>query len=249
MGGVNEIVLSVSIIVMLKAGTVVGSASGFFYTLNNKLFLATNQHVFMDAKKNLFPDHFRLKLHTDLHDVSKNQDFDIPLYLDGKPLWKTHPKFPEADVALIEISQKEIQGRFQIKAWSKQAFLPESYRLEPGEDVFIMGYPLSFYDTANNLPIFRNAMIASVYRVYFQNHPYFLTDANLHPGTSGSPVITKPKNVWIDDKGNTDMVTGTVYYLVGVHSGVIDTSATHGERIGLGAAWYSELLEDIAITF
>jgi hypothetical protein len=233
----------------MKSGNVVAHASGFFYTSNDRLFLVTNQHVFRDPKKNLYPDHFRLTLHTDANDISKNADFDIPLYSNGNPLWKTHPSFQDADVALIEVDQKALRSHFLIKAWSKERFFPKTYRLEPGEDVFIIGYPLSFYDVVNNLPIFRNAMIASAYRVNFQNQPYFLTDANLHPGTSGSPVITKPKNVWIDDKGNTNMVTGTVYFLVGVHSGTIDTSVTHGEKIGLGAAWYSELIEDIVSVF
>jgi hypothetical protein len=41
------------------------------------------------------------------------------------------------------------------------------------------------------------------------------------------------------------MLTGTVYYLLGVHSGTVDTSVTHGQSIGLGAAWYIELVEDI----
>ncbi len=33
---INEIVLTVSIIMQIKAGAVVGSASGFFYTKNEK---------------------------------------------------------------------------------------------------------------------------------------------------------------------------------------------------------------------
>jgi hypothetical protein len=121
--------------------------------------------------------------------------------------------------------------------------------LEPGEDVFIMGYPLGFHDQRLNLPIFRNAMVASTYRVPFQGLPLFLTDANLHPGTSGSPVITKPKSAWVDDKGNTNIIVGTVYYLVGVHSGTVDPSVTGGQPIGLGAAWYAELVEDIVAQF
>jgi len=112
-----------------------------------------------------------------------------------------------------------------------------------------MGYPETFHDRRHNLPIFRNAMIASSYRVPFQGMPLFLTDANLHPGTSGSPVITKPKSAWVDDKGNTNLVTGTVYYLVGVHSGTIDPAMTGGKDIGLGAAWYADLVEDIAAQF
>lgn len=245
----NEILLTVTIIMQLKAGLVVGSASGFFYTRGDRLFLVTNQHVMRDEKKGVIPDALRLRLHTDVNNISRNDNFDIPLYTDKKQLWKIHPQFKDADIALIELDKKILQPRYIVKAWNKNSFLPKEYRLDPGEDVFVIGYPLSFHDVANNLPIFRNAMIASTYRVYFQNLPLFLTDANLHPGTSGSPVITKPKSTWVDDSGNTSLVTGTVYYLVGVHSGTVDKAVTGGQEIGLGASWYAELIEDIAMLF
>ena len=246
---IHEIVLTVSIIIQLSSGAVVGSASGFFYTKGDKLFLVTNQHVMRDQKKEIEPDTLRLRLHTDSNNIALNDDFDIPLYADKKPLWKIHPQFKDADVALIEIDRKKLQQKFSVKALNKDSFLPKNYRLDPGEDVFVMGYPLSFHDIQNNLPIFRSAMIASTYRVYFQSLPLFLIDANLHPGTSGSPVITKPKSTWVDDAGTTNLVTGTVYYLVGVHSGTVDKSVTGGQEIGLGAAWYAELIEDIASLF
>jgi S1-C subfamily serine protease len=246
---INEIVLTVSIIFLVKNGNVIGSASGFFYSRGDKLFLVTNQHVMRDEQKGVFPDKLRLRLHTDVNNTGANDDFEVELYSANKPLWKFHPQFKNADVALIELDAKKLKQKFLIKTWSKDSFLPKNYRLDPGEDVFVMGYPLAFYDTPHNLPIFRNAMIASTFRVNFRNHPLFLTDANLHEGTSGSPVITKPKSTWIDDSGNTNFLTGTVYYLVGVHSGTVDKSITGDQEIGLGAAWYAELIEDIASLF
>jgi hypothetical protein len=149
----------------------------------------------------------------------------------------------------MKLDKAQVQAKYFVKAWSAQAFLPKQYPLHPGEDIFIMGFPLGFHDTSHNLPIFRNAMIASSYGVPFQGLPLFLTDANLHPGTSGSPVITKPKSTWVDDKGNTNLVTGTTYYLIGVHSGTVDPKITSGQQIGLGAAWYAQLIEDIVAQF
>lgn len=250
MAGLNPIVLTVSIITLLNNGIEVGSATGFFYSFGNRIFLVSNKHVFINPKENSYPDKFKLHLHINANDISKNKDFEFPIYSNGKPLWKTHAKFTDADVAVIEIDTNAIkQGGYLIKTFSKENFLPDTYTLDPGEDVFIMGYPLAFYDQSHNLPIFRNAIVASMYGVEFQNMPLFLTDANLHPGTSGSPVVTKPKNIWVDDKGNTNMMTGTIYHLVGVHSGTIDPSMTHGQTIGLGASWYIQLIEDITSTF
>jgi len=242
---INEIVATVTIILQVKAGAVVGSATGFFYSRGDDLFLVTNRHVVEGGQ----PDALRLRLHLTPNDITKNGEVDVPLKKDGASLWKTHPKVAEADIAVIKLDKDVLSKRFLIRSWSKERFLPDNYALDPGEDVFIMGYPLSFHDAAHNLPVFRNAMIASSYRVPFQGAPLFLTDANLHPGTSGSPVITKPKSTWVDDKGNTAIVTGTVYYLLGIHSGTVDPKITGGKEIGLGAAWYITLVDETAAAF
>lgn len=245
----NEIVATVALVFQIKSGAVVGSATGFFYTRNNELFFVTNQHVVRNDTGGVIPDTLRLRLHTDPNDIAKNADIEIPLYKDTQRLWKIHPKNQDADIAVLKLDKAQLQAKYFVKAWSAQAFLPKQYPLHPGEDIFIMGFPLGFHDTTHNLPIFRNAMIASSYGVPFQGLPLFLTDANLHPGTSGSPVITKPKSTWVDDKGNTNLVTGTTYYLIGVHSGTVDPKITGGQQIGLGAAWYAQLIEDIAAQF
>jgi S1-C subfamily serine protease len=245
----NQILVTVSIVLQIKGSIIIGSASGFLYSRNDNLFLVTNQHVMRNEKDGVFPDSLRLRLHTDPNDISKTAEIDLPLYKGADRLWKGHPKHSSADVALLKLDAERVKKDFFVRAWSRENFLPANFPLEPGEDVFIMGYPLSFHDLSHNLPIFRNAMIASTYRVPFQGQPFFLIDASLHPGTSGSPVITKPKSAWVDDKGNTRLMTGTIYYLVGVHSGTIDPKITGGKEIGLGAAWYAELIEDIAAEF
>lgn len=242
--GVHELLLTVAIIAQVQGGNIVGSATGFFYLKNDRLFLVTNKHVFKDNAKNLAPETFVLRLHTDVNDLKRNSEFSVKLYDNGKPLWMVHSTESNADVAVIELSKQDI-ARYVIKAFSKENFLPANLVLNPGEDVFVMGYPLSFHDNKNNLPILRNAFIASAYGIDFQGLPLFLTDANLHPGTSGSPVITKPKNTWQDDKGNTNVIAGTNYYLIGIHSGTVNKDMTGGTEIGLGAAWYSRLIEEI----
>lgn len=243
---IHNIVASVSFVEQVKGGSAIGSATGFFYTRGDDLFLVTNGHVVRDEEKGILPDLLRLRLHRDPNDLTNNGDYDVALYAEGQPLWKTPPAHPGADVALLRLNRAEMTSTFFIKALSAGNFLPERYVLHPGEDIFVMGYPLGFYDDRHNLPVFRNAMIASVHGVPFKGLPLFLTDANLHPGTSGSPVITKPKSTWVDGKGKTHLVTGTVYYLIGIHSG---TWEPRGVPIGLGAAWYVTLIEDTAASF
>ena len=249
---INQIVTTVTYIQQLKSGSIIGTATGFFYAQNNKLFLVTNRHVVQDEQSEINPDTLRLLLHCDPNNIANNDTYDVPLYSSSNtPLWKYHLTSPEIDVILINLDAKVIQDRFFIRIWSASQFLPSMYVLDPGEDVFIMGYPLSFFDHQHNLPVFRNAMIASIYGVPFRKNPYFLTDANLHPGMSGSPVITKPKSTWIDSNGNTNIVTGNPYYIVGIHSGTHSVPLSDGTKksLGLGVAWYIQIVEDIAKTF
>lgn len=247
---INPITKRVTFIQQLSSNNFIGTATGFFYRRENKLFLVTNRHVVIDQKSKMVIDTLRLLLHNDLKTPSNNSTFDVPLYSSEMPLWKDHPNYEQADIVLIELDENEIQGKFLIEAWSASDFLPSKYLLDPGEDVFIMGYPRAFFDKKHNLPVFRNAMIASTYGVSFNGFPYFLTDAHLHPGTSGSPVITKARKNWIDSDGNY-YLAGSDYYILGIHSGTHYTPLGNEikEPLGLGIAWYIRLVEEIAKLF
>src|SRR5262245_7227189 len=99
----NQIVVTVSIVLQLKRGGIIGSATGFFYTRNNDLFLVTNQHVMRNDKDGVIPDALRLRLHTDPNDIRKNAEIDLPLYKGTDRLWKIHPQHTSADVALLKL--------------------------------------------------------------------------------------------------------------------------------------------------
>jgi len=111
----------------------------------------------------------------------------------------------------------------------------------------VIGFPRGLSDSKHNLPLVRNALVSSAYGINFEEAPMFLVDANLHPGMSGSPVLTKPKNIWPDRQGNTNMLTGSPTYFLGVFSATLSVkvSATQEEALGLGAVWYAKLIEDI----
>lgn len=112
-----------------------------------------------------------------------------------------------------------------------------------GQAVLILGFPLGFHDTLHNLPIVRSAIIASSFSHPFKGEPYFLTDARLHRGMSGSPVIanwprrqpffTEPAGGW---------------RLLGIHSSALDVSdrdPEQDERLALNTAWYASLIPEM----
>lgn len=218
----------------MSSGTTLGYATGFFYAHDNRLFLASNRHVMQNA------DVLVLHLHRNRYDLKKNDTHNVQLNDLNGPRWKAHGI---ADVALVEIDAT-LKTQFEITAFSKADFFPDRYVLNPGEELLVMGYPQGYYDALNNLPIFRDATIASAYGVDFNGEPKFLTDANLMEGNSGSPVITKPTQVLIDKSGNVSLIAGEVpHYLVGVHSAGVGKK---DDKLGLGVTWYAHVLEEIA---
>jgi len=62
--------------------------------------------------------------------------------------------------------------------------------LLPGADVWFIGYPENRFDTFHNLPILRRGYIASIPKVDFNAKKLFVIDAQVFPGSSGSPVFT-----------------------------------------------------------
>ncbi len=60
-----------------------------------------------------------------------------------------------------------------------------------GNAVLIVGFPLGFHDNLHHLPVARQAVIASAFGIRFQGQGYFLTDARMHRGTSGAPVVAR----------------------------------------------------------
>ena len=61
--------------------------------------------------------------------------------------------------------------------------------LSVAENVLFVGYPDDRYDKANNLPLVRSGLIASDPKRDFNGLPEFVIDAQVFPGSSGSPVF------------------------------------------------------------
>lgn len=238
---INEIVATVTIIETIKQDSKIGSASGFFYLKNDSLYLITNKHVVYQGN----PEKLKLRLHKNPNDIQDNGDYIIELfYNNGSRMWLEH-SISEIDVVAIPLNTNEISNRFFVKAISKSNFLPENLIIDIGEDVLVIGYPIGFYDTINNLPIYRDAMIASTYPVSFRGNPYFLIDAQLHPGTSGSPIFTKPKSAW-KTKDGTAIIAGNPMYFLGVHSASLSfNNRGKDEALGLNTVWFGQLIEEI----
>ena len=98
-----------------------------------------------------------------------------------------------------------------------------------------------------DFPVTRNAIVSTQYGFPYNGAPAFLTDARMHPGTSGSPVLAGP--VTLITHGGIDL-WGPAYKLLGVHSSTLLQPVEESERrwLDLNTSWYAELIEEIAET-
>lgn len=184
-----------------------------------------------------------MKLHSDPNDLRQNSDYDIPLYKSAKKLW-LEPKQGNVDIVAIKIDSNQLkQHRFFATFFASNNLMPSDIRPHVAKDVFVLGYPLGTYDEIHNLPITRNGTISSAYPIYFNNKPYFLFDANLQEGASGSPVITKFKYIRPKSAGGS-IFSGTSCYLLGIISSTFPPGETH-KPPELNATYYASIIEDM----
>jgi len=233
--------------------TLLGSATGFFFSTedNHRLFLITNRHVVVldhpqpGQAGPQFPDHLVLRLHTSDNDFRLSANYIVPLYRAVAPTSVGQPPGRErlwrevdadTDVVAIELSVTEL-NRFSKAMFTSADLLSADMSLPLGEALVVIGYPLGFSDQMFNLPIAREGTVASVFPVPFQGKRFFLVDARLHPGTSGSPVVTRPTQFLVQG-GAATLLGHYVTFLVGINSG------SFGE-LNLNAVWFADVILEL----
>lgn len=220
--------------------------TGFLFKLGLKeypdqsvILLVSNKHVFGDKKHKML-----LKFH------KKNVD-DTPLlgstfdFYDKIPEQEfiEHPD-PNVDLACVNISEVA-SAKYQIfmrPVGDDMASKFDEEELVPGGDVWFIGYPDNRFDFINNLPIMRRGYIASAPKVNFNGMKQFIIDAQVFPGSSGSPVF------WVF--GGKAKFLGVVKQTM-IKNGLLKempASTAYGveQVIGLGIVEKSDLVIELA---
>jgi hypothetical protein len=210
-------------------------ASGFFFAREDRLFLVTSGHVVMDKPSKHFPDRLEIELHTDAVNLTRSTGFSVPLYRDGKSLWRQGKDTGgEIDVAVIELEREALPKTVVLQCFTPAHLLDSLEEVEVGTSLLIVGFPLGFHDALHHLPVARQAAIASSFGLRFQGLGYFLTDARTHRGTSGAPVVMRdPSSAQLPWK------------LLGVHAARMDMGSRdllQDESLGLNCTWYADIL-------
>lgn len=210
------------------------SASGFFFQQGTRLFLVTSAHVLLDLPSGHHPNRVELLLHQSGSDLRPCHLVSLWLYENGRALWRqAGDSGGEVDVALLEIPSLALPLHTQWAAFGPHQLQPPPLRI--GAPVLIVGFPLGFHDTLHHLPVVRGAVVASAWGIRFQGKGCFVTDAPMHRGSSGAPVVCY-------DPAIDPLLP---WQLLGVHAARMDMQGRdqqHDASLGLNLAWYADVL-------
>ena len=178
---------------------------------------------------------------------SFHQDDSVDVAIVSVPDLMTKAMYPvpagEQAMAYSAVSEEDFPGKSKIT-------------VEVGDDVLVVGYPRGFYDEFCKFPIVKSGIIASRWGMPFNGKPFFLIDAKLFPGSSGSIVISKPIGFLVEDKKILQHSSGSKQFaFLGIFSGEpfcesrpIETDSftiISKEGYNVGVVWYCQLVTDI----
>ena len=237
---IESILLTAARILTFEQRRALTNASAFFFERDERLFLVTSRHVLSDPSSKHFPDRIEIEIHVDPDNLAASTGFSIPLYRDGKSIWRQGTDTAgEIDVAVIEIERSALPETTVYRAFTPEHLSQAPDAVEVGTSVLIVGFPLGFHDTLHHMPVVRHAVIASSFGLRFQGQGYFLTDGRTHRGTSGAPVVVRASAEWGPPQHDLPWI------LLGVHSARVDVGTRDmdlDEALGLNCAWYTDIL-------
>jgi S1-C subfamily serine protease len=222
----------------MSAGTTLTSATGFFFERNDRLYLVTSRHVVLDEATNHRPDRLEIELHVDPKNIAVVTQMSIPLYRGNQPVWRQGvDSGGSVDIVAVELQRTALPQTILVSSFTPDHLVTEFDQIEVGTAVLIVGFPLGFHDSLHHLPVARQAVVASAFGFRFQGQGYFLTDAIMHRGTSGAPVVAR----MMERSGRADFP----WMLLGVHASrmeVTNRDIDQDERLNLNCAWYADIL-------
>src|SRR4249920_1109398 len=103
---IESILLTAARLLTFEQKRPLTNASSFFFERDERLFLVTSRHVMIDEPSKHFPDRIEIELHVAPDNLANSTGFSIPLYRDGKSIWRQGSDTAgEIDVAVIELER------------------------------------------------------------------------------------------------------------------------------------------------
>lgn len=179
------------------------------------VLLVSNRHVLTGSSRFNITFH-RRKTNSNLPELEQTLSYHAANYKEALFL-HTNPKI---DLACVNISTaiSQLGSQIYYKFLDKTVFAnftePE---LDAGQRVIFIGYAENRYDQKHNLPVLRSGVTASHPRLNYNGEEQFLIDAQVFPGSSGSPVFLNMKEAQYN-RGQIILGSGLPYLFVGIVS-------------------------------
>ncbi len=236
---IESLLLAVTRIATVSEGREKTNATGFFFERDGRLFLVTARHVVRDESADHRPDSLLIDLHSNPGNVAQVTRFSIPLYSNGKAVWREGlDSAGDVDVAVVELDRSALPATLLSKPFTPAHLVQQLDAIEAGTPIVIVGFPLGFQDMLHHLPVARQGIISTSFGLRFQGMGYFLTDARTHRGASGSPVVARTA---ASQSGREDLP----WMLLGIHTSRMDVTNRDIEedsRLNLNTAWYADII-------
>lgn len=167
--------------------------TGFLFDVNLRQeeqvgqFLVSNKHVFGDPHRTIILNFHKIKDGLNEPDLGNV----IPITItDFSNHYYAHPD-DDIDLACINVSGYigKDHGVYSKNLHSEFTEPFDFTKLLPGSEVSFIGYPDNRFDVTHNLPILRKGYLATLPSIDFNGLKQVLIDAQVFPGSSGSPVF------------------------------------------------------------
>lgn len=237
-----------------KEGMLKGVGTGFFVQQpvdgGVRIHLVSNKHVLCGCEA------IRISF-TVMNGGAPNNDASIAIPIGQVANSIVGHSSPEVDIAILTCT-----GLFNLMP-EKLFFKAVGYdmlasfeepELSVAGNVYFVGYPDDRYDAVHNLPLIRTGIIASHPKLDYNGAPSFIIDAQVFPGSSGSPVFIdlaseNIKNGIISPGGNVKLlgVVAQTYIrnnrLTSVNASAIQLGTE--EVLGLGVVFKATALREL----
>jgi hypothetical protein len=167
--------------------------TGFFYRSDDgAIWLVTNWHVLTGRRPdepgvllgNAPQSPSAISFGARLKGSAVHKVCEFPLYTNGEPLWRQHPRGPYYDIAALPIT---LSDDFEVTT-IQDAATGLMGAIEPGFDLIVVGFPFAAGRDVP-YPLWKRAMLASEPSVPMFGNSQMLIDTAGTPGMSGSPVF------------------------------------------------------------
>lgn len=240
---------------LLFGNTFLANGSAFLWSHEGAAYLVSNWHNLTgrDPRDKTpmsdtagIPDRVECYLYKDRVSNGKKiegvawEAFTFPLIdANGNTKVIEHPLGSFVDIAALPIALHEHVASFFL---NEQEF-DDCISIYPGQDVFIIGYPLGII-TDKPLPIWKRGTIASEPYIPIDGVQKMLIDTASRKGMSGSFVIAEHTGFFSPGRGEMSDGSwiGTGRKILGIYSGRLGPSDIEAQ---LGIVWRRKLIDEV----